>query len=372
MKLLFISLNDHVPWGGSEELWSKTAIYLSRNHQITALLKRWKEIHPKLKKLIDAGVNVKFKAQNITQFSFVNKLIRKFSRKTNPENIEFDYRPYDHVFISLGNNFDPKLNSYTNTLITQEKDYSLIIQLATDLRHITDEQLQAFIESYQKAKRVYFLSEDNVSKTELYLGVELKNKIKINNPFNFSQDYLAPKSNHFNMACVAAFTSFHKGQDLLITALGQEKWRNRDFKLNLYGDGINKLQIKRLIKRYNLDSKVIIKGFVNDKADIWEENTISIMPSRMEGQSMAMLEAMSFGRMVIATNVGDANELIIENETGFIISAATIKLIDEALEKAWLARNEIIKMGINSRKHLFNYITKDPITQFAEQIEKSI
>ena len=372
MKLLFISLNDHVPWGGSEELWSKTALYLSGNHQITVLVKRWKETHPKLKKLIDADVNVKFKDQYQTKKSFIDKFYRKFFGKTRTKNIKFNYQPYNHVLISLGNNFDSNLNFYTNTLIEEQKDYSLIIQLATDLRHITDKQIQAFVESYQKAKNVFFLSEDNVFKTELLLGVELTNKIKINNPFNFSQGYIAPKSNKFNMACVAAFTSFHKGQDLLITALGQEKWRNRDFKLNLYGDGINKQQIKRLIERYNLDSKVIIKGFVKNKEDIWKENTICIMPSRMEGQSLAMLEAMSFGRMVIATNVGDANELIIEDETGFLIPAATVELIDEALEKAWLARNEITKMGINSRKHLFNYITKDPIIQFAEQIEKSI
>ena len=50
-----------------------------------------------------------------------------------------------------------------------------------------------------------------------------------------------------------------------------------------------------------------------------------------------MLEAMSFGRMIIATAVGDAPRLVKDGETGFLIAAPTVALIDSVLEKAWVS-----------------------------------
>ena len=75
------------------------------------------------------------------------------------------------------------------------------------------------------------------------------------------------------------------------------------------------------------------RGFETDKVKIWKKNVACIMPSRMEGQSLAMLEAMSFGRMIIATAVGDAPRLIKDGETGFLIDAPTFALLIPCLKK---------------------------------------
>ena len=90
----------------------------------------------------------------------------------------------------------------------------------------------------------------------------------------------------------------------------------------------------------------------------------------MEGQSLAMLEAMSHGRLVISTVVGDAERLIEQNKTGFLIEAPTTELIDLALENAWKKRNDWVEMGKLSRDHLYKTITKDPVLEFSDKIEK--
>jgi glycosyltransferase involved in cell wall biosynthesis len=370
MKLLFTTLNDHVTWGGSEELWFQTLLKIHSDFDITVLVKRWEDEVAQIKTLEDLGVKILYKDIKSKKISFPQRVINKLKYKSNQTKSIINFNNYDHIFISLGNNFDHNLFQLTDKLNLLKIPYSLIIQLATDLRNINDYLLDKFVTAYEASNTVFFLSEDNILKTELLLGIELKNKKKINNPFNYNQQYIAPQSNKFNMACVAAFTSFHKGQDLLITVLGQEKWKSRDFVLNLYGDGINKKQIERLIKRYNLKDKVALKGFVANKEDIWLKNTVCIMPSRMEGQSLAMLEAMSYGRMIIATNVGDAKRLIIENKTGFLIEAPTLELIDRALEKAWKNKDSWIDYGINSRQHLYDTIKIDPVLDFSNQIRK--
>jgi glycosyltransferase involved in cell wall biosynthesis len=45
-----------------------------------------------------------------------------------------------------------------------------------------------------------------------------------------------------------------------------------------------------------------------------------ILPSRFEGVPLAILEAMSFGALVVSTNVGAVGEVITDGENGFLIN----------------------------------------------------
>lgn len=375
-KVLFTSLNDHVPWGGSEELWSLTAIELSNSYNVYALIKKWKKDVPQIERLRNNGVEIIYKNTVVKKpKNYVNKILNKFSRKirkTLPNKENSIYLKFDHIFISIGDHLDSKLIPLTRELIKYKVSYSIIVQLATDLRNIDDVNLKKINKAYTGAETVFFLSEENEFKTEMFFGCELINKVRINNPFNFIQNYTPIGVNGYNLASVASLTSFHKSQDLLISVLGQDKWKNRSFCLNLYGDGINKVQIEKIIKRYNLQDKVKINGFIKNKEDIWKSNMCCIMPSRMEGQSLAMLEAMSHGRMVIATNVGDAKRMVVEDETGFLIEAPTFSLIDTALEKAWGKRDDWVSYGVNARNHLFEQIKEDPIIDFVNKIKKIV
>jgi len=105
-------------------------------------------------------------------------------------------------------------------------------------------------------------------------------------------------------------------------------------------------------------------GFERNKETIWKENMACIMPSRMEGQSLAMLEAMSFGRMIISTNVGDAERLIEHGETGFICDA-TVESVNKILDEAWNKRTDWLKIVKRSNDRLYTLITEDPVITFA-------
>ncbi|MDC0408585.1 hypothetical protein OAM38_00065 [Flavobacteriaceae bacterium] len=110
-----------------------------------------------------------------------------------------------------------KLIGLAQELKVKDVPYSIIVQLATDLRNIDDNTSKKIFEAYKKAQCTFFLSEENISKTEMLFGEELLNKVRINNPFNYHQGYCSIDKGNHNLACVAAYTSFHKSQDLLIT-----------------------------------------------------------------------------------------------------------------------------------------------------------
>jgi glycosyltransferase involved in cell wall biosynthesis len=375
-KLLFTSLNDHVPWGGSEVLWSEVAKHLVEYHVVTALVKKWDDLPDPIKQLGSSGVTISYKPQNKQQSfkqTLADKIKNKIGFKTQKPLHDLEalvsLNAFDLVIISLGDHASPKLISYTQFLKRCEIPFVIVIQLATDLRYLEDQLLFGLKESYQHAKAVCYLSEANLDIVETHIGAFLTNKIKIDNPFNYKQDYIAPiEHESYNIACVAALTTFHKGQDLLLKALAQDKWRLRNVCFNFYGGGINKNQLKSLVKLYNLENIVKFKGYEPDKSKIWKENIACVMPSRMEGQSLAMLEAMAYGRMVISTKVGDAQRLIKINKTGFLIDAPTAELIDNVLEKAWENRANWIDMGKLSRIRLYEMIKTDPVEDFSNKL----
>ena len=64
--------------------------------------------------------------------------------------------------------------------------------------------------------------------------------------------------------------------------------------------------------------------------------------------SNSILEAMSCGLPIIATDVGGSKELI--NGNGFIVPKANIEELRQAILKYFNDKNLIIKHGKNSRK----------------------
>lgn len=375
-KLLFIALNDHVAWGGSEVLWSASAIKIQAlgDFEVSALLKRWPIENVNISNLIAKNINVIYKSNPTSKKSFLRKVVDKvlFENKYRSDN---DFKnvkepeSYSLAILSIGSHVDMKIIDYCDFLRANSIPYIIVVQLATDLRFCNDKLLTLLQNAYSEARAVAILSEDNRLKIEMTLGCLLPNTVKINNPFNYAQSYLPLKENvTFSLAFVAAFTTFHKGQELLLNALSHPKWKTRSLKINFYGTGTNAKLIGRLIHMYKLEDIIVIKGHVQNKDDIWEANHGLIMTSRMEGQSLAMLEAMSYGRMIISTDVGDASNLIKHGTTGYLINAPRPHSIDAVLEQAWNERDKWLEQGVSAREHLFNIIKKDPVEEFIELV----
>ncbi|NJX15031.1 glycosyltransferase [Tamlana crocina] len=378
-KILFITTNDHVSWGGSEELWSKTALTLINSYEVGVVKAKWTEEHDIVKSILVSGGSVYYKLKT-NRKSIIEKVINAVKLKlgikrprSNDLEIVEDLCSYNLAVVSVGDHVDQKIVSYTSYLRKLGLPYVILVQLATNLRHLSDNQVFNIKTAYDASRGIGYLSKENYNVLKMQLGLTLNNAFKINNPFEFNQVYLPIVTNsYYQFACVASFCTFHKGQDMLLNVLSQDKWKQRNWILNLYGSGDNEKQLMDLVDFYKLNEKVVFKGYVENKEDIWRLNHILVMPSRMEGQSLAMLEAMSYGRMVISTNVGAAQELIDDGITGFLAKAPTVEFIDEALESAWQVRDKWLEMGKLSRKKLYEVIPHDPVLSFSNKLKELI
>ncbi len=83
-------------------------------------------------------------------------------------------------------------------------------------------------------------------------------------------------------------------------------------KIDLYGDGYNREKIKTLIKELHVEDVVTLKGAISHDKVIQTMSQYDgiVFPSTAEARSLACLEAMMAGRIVIASNLGGLAELI--------------------------------------------------------------
>lgn len=88
---------------------------------------------------------------------------------------------------------------------------------------------------------------------------------------------------------------------------------NKDFTLDIYGEGNLKKEIEEKIKAYNLEDTVFLKGFTNDK-NVYSKYSLLWLTSKTEGLPMVIIEAKACAIPTISTNWGDAVFEVINNK----------------------------------------------------------
>jgi glycosyltransferase involved in cell wall biosynthesis len=88
--------------------------------------------------------------------------------------------------------------------------------------------------------------------------------------------------------------------------------RNVDGKLIMAGAGPERERMEALSKRLGLNDKVEIIGHVSEvkKKELFTACSLFVMPSLFESYGIAAAEAMSFGKVVVASRVGGLPEVV--------------------------------------------------------------
>lgn len=126
--------------------------------------------------------------------------------------------------------------------------------------------------------------------------------------------------------------SDEKGFFDLIEAAVLISQRIPDFKLYCGGEGdLNR--IDSLIKKLGIQRTVHLLGWVGDeeRRKLLNSCAIFVLPSYVEGLPMSVIEAMSMGLPVVASNVGGVPDIIEDGEDGKLIHPGDINGIADAL-----------------------------------------
>lgn len=110
-----------------------------------------------------------------------------------------------------------------------------------------------------------------------------------------------------------------KGQTYLIRAFEKVKEALPSVQLILIGDGRLRNQLKYQAVETSYTDCVHFLGHRDDVPELLRAMDVFVFPSLAEGMGKALLEAMAAGVPCVGTKVGGIPEIIINNETGFLV-----------------------------------------------------
>jgi len=138
--------------------------------------------------------------------------------------------------------------------------------------------------------------ESNGLKSSLGLSEETKIAIHIGN--------FSPEKNH----------------KFLLDIFTELKDSNPGIKLVCVGSGITYDNVQEEIKKRDLVESVFLLGFRKDIPELLANSDFFVLSSLVEGVPGVILEAATQGKPSISTNVGGVEEVLKDNQTGFIVN----------------------------------------------------
>ena len=117
---------------------------------------------------------------------------------------------------------------------------------------------------------------------------------------------------------LARFTG-HKQPLVLLKAFEKALQQNPDLYLLMVGDGDEKQQALEMVKKAGIGNRVIFQNFRQDVPDVLASADIFVLPSLWEGLPIGLLEAMSMGKAIIASDVDGTTDIIEHMQNGYLI-----------------------------------------------------
>jgi glycosyltransferase involved in cell wall biosynthesis len=368
-----------LPWGGSEELWAATALFLAGSgHEVHIFKTNVDRRHPRIARLLAAGCTVTDLLQHpplrqrllnrvlphhrqYTQHQATQRILQQGLLRRRPQ----------LTLVSQGSNFDG--TRFAEVCRALELPFVLLSQKAADIFFPPWNERQSAQQAYRAARRCYFVARHNLELTECQLGMALPDAAVVWNPFNvpFESETAAPAlgpDGVVRLACVARLEVLDKGLDLLLQVLAQPKWRQRPLHVTFFGSGGDQLALEEMARLLQLEQRVSFAGHVADVPGIWQTHQALVLASRHEGLPLALVEAMLCGRPAIAPDAGGIAEMLVDNETGFLAAAATVGALDAALERAWRARPDWPRLGAQAARHARALVPADAAAQFGSEL----
>ena len=163
----------------------------------------------------------------------------------------------------------------------------------------------------------------------------------------------------------------HKGIGILIRSL---TYTQRG-KLLIVGDGPYKNWLVNLVKKLDLNDRVIFVGPVDDYwlPSYYSATDVVILPStsRLEAFGIVGLEGMATAKPLILRDIPGVRDVISEKE-GYIVEPLDPNAIAEALEKIWNAPEMAREMGLRGRNRVEQLFSWEKVSKDIESVFRKI
>lgn len=137
------------------------------------------------------------------------------------------------------------------------------------------------------------------------------------------------------------------------------------------GEGMEKGSLSKQIDTLNLSRSVSLLGFVKDSLSLINAADLFVLPSLAEPFGLAVIEAMSLGKTVIATKVGGPIEIITE-ETGLLVPPSNPQHLAQAILCLLENHQNRIAMGKSGQVRVHQNYTARHMAQATASVYQKI
>ena len=163
-----------------------------------------------------------------------------------------------------------------------------------------------------------FIFQSNVMKKDFIDFFKFKDSSKfivihngVNSPdFNQKPEFLLPNNKKVNFLLVGSFKR-QKGYDIFLSSIKSLDQAIKDrAHFHICGDGAEFQEFKKNVLQFKLDSMISVYGHISPHT-LYLQSDVYILPSRFEGFSNSLIEALSYGLPAIVSDCPSANREVI-------------------------------------------------------------
>ena len=150
--------------------------------------------------------------------------------------------------------------------------------------------------------------------------------------------------------------------------------KNKDWVLDIIGDGVEREKLKKYIDSNNLGDKVTLHGFQGKEYidKVLHNSSIYIMTSYTESFGIVLIEAMSHGVPCIAYSSAEgAREIINSGENGYLIKNRNFDAMIMKIEDLMKNKEERKRIGTQARESVGKYTSDIVGEEWITLIEES-
>ena len=205
------------------------------------------------------------------------------------------------------------------------------------------QRLHTYLYRLKKCRMVICLTKCDAN----YWGKKHRNVISLPNPVTLcSQQTKGVLKEDGRIICVARLESV-KRLDRLVYAFSLIADKYPEWHVDIYGDGSEKQIIQDLIDKMNLSSRIIINKPVKTIYEEYQKSQMLVLSSDSESFALVLVEAMSCGLPVVATDCPyGPSEIVEDGVTGLL---AKMEVQDLARKMEWMIIHEDERLDIGNK-----------------------
>ncbi|MBE0634176.1 N-acetyl-alpha-D-glucosaminyl L-malate synthase BshA, partial [Candidatus Bathyarchaeota archaeon] len=239
--------------------------------------------------------------------------------------------------------------------------------------------------SYEPINTMSIEASDAITTVSKYMAEEAKTSLGIEKEIHVIPNFVdeeiyqpapchlleTPRPRAITLVHVSNFRPVKRIEDLIYSMCILTK-KEPNAQLILVGDGPDRHNIERLIDKLDLRRNIRVTGYRSDVAAMMNCADALVLCSETENAPLTILEGMSCGLPIIATNVGGIPEQVQDGVNGLLVPLKHPEEIAEAALKLNSDEKLLARMGENARKTVLEKYTKEIVLKQYLEVYNSV